>query len=154
MSTINERSRVTLHFSLAMMDGLVIDSTFDKPAPAFTMGDGSLLPGFERCLLGLSAGDEKSFVLAPADAFGEVNADSIHHMPIQQFSKLLQEQDALSEGLVVSFDGAGKQPMPGVIRKIEGNTVTVDFNHPLAGQTLRFSVRILAVNEPIAVKRA
>lgn len=154
MSAINNRSRVTLHFALALMDGLVIDSTFDRSAPSFTMGDGSLLPGFEQCLIGLAAGDEKTFVLPPADAFGEINADSIHDMDIQQFKKMLHEQDTLTEGLVVSFDGAGKQPMPGVIRKIEGNTVTVDFNHPLAGQTLRFSVKILAVNEPIAVKLA
>lgn len=143
--TINQQSRVTLHFALQVkpaeaQEAIVVDSTFNKSPAVFVMGDGSLLPGFENKLLGLQAGDEKTFVLLPGDAFGEINPDSIHPLEIKQFKGM-----ELSEGLVVSFEGAGKRPMPGVVKKIAGNFVTVDFNHPLAGQPVHFVVKILNV---------
>jgi FKBP-type peptidyl-prolyl cis-trans isomerase SlpA len=140
MSVITQNSKISLHFSLATEQGIEIDSTFDKSPARFTMGDGSLLPGFENCLLGLQAGDEQQFILAAVDAFGEVNPDSIYELDIKQF----QGMEVL-EGLVVSFEGAGKQPMPGVVKKIKDDKVTVDFNHPLAGQRMVFKVRIVSV---------
>jgi len=143
--TINKNSRVTLHFALQVKPAeapaaMVVDSTFDQSPATFVMGDGSLLPGFEKKLLGLQAGDEKTFVLPARDAFGEINPDSIHPLETKQFKGM-----ALSEGLVVSFEGAGKRPMPGVVKKIAGDRVTVDFNHPLAGQSVQFVVKILNV---------
>jgi len=137
---IDSRSKVTLHFSLATGGDLIIDSTFDKQPATFVMGDGSLLPDFEKLLLGLKVDDEKIFLLPPSEAFGEINPGSIHQIEKKQFRNM-----DLSEGLVVSFDGAGKQPMPGVVKKIDGEKVIVDFNHPLAGQAVTFKVRIVNV---------
>lgn len=142
---ISTHSCVTLHFALqvkpaGMVETLTIDSTFDKSPATFVMGDGSLLPGFEQTLLGLQEGAEKTFTLLAKDAFGEINPDSIHSLDKKQFKGL-----ELSEGLVVSFEGAGKRPMPGVVKKIDGDAVIVDFNHPLAGQTVLFVVKILRV---------
>lgn len=150
---ITPHSRVTLHFSLSVQpsgvqEPLVIDATFDASPATFTMGDGNLLPGFENVLLGLSVGDEKTFRLPASEAFGEINPDSIHQLDKKQFRNM-----ELSEGLVVSFDGAGKRPMPGVVKKIDDERVTVDFNHPLAGQTVQFVVKILAV-ENATIARA
>jgi FKBP-type peptidyl-prolyl cis-trans isomerase SlpA len=150
--TINPQSRVTLHFALQVkpaesQESIVIDSTFDKSPATFLMGDGSLLPGFEQKLLGLAAGDEKTFVLPAREAFGEIHPDSIHVLDVKQFNHM-----ELSEGLVVSFEGAGKRPMPGVVKKIAGNAVTVDFNHPLAGQTVHFVVKILNVENATIAK--
>jgi FKBP-type peptidyl-prolyl cis-trans isomerase SlpA len=124
---------------------LVIDSTFDKQPASFVMGDGSLLPGFENKLLGLRLGDEKTFVLSSAEAFGEINPDSIHSIDQGQFKNMDLGGNELSEGLMVSFEGAGKRPMPGVVKKIDGDQVIVDFNHPLAGQTVIFKVKIIQV---------
>jgi len=147
MVIITEFSKVTLHFSLSVkqtgVEGdLIIDSTFDKQPASFVMGDGSLLPDFEKKLLGLHAGDEKIFLLPASEAFGEINPESIHAIDKRQFINI-----ELSEGLIVSFDGAGKQPMPGIVKKIDGDKVTIDFNHPLAGQAVTFSVKIIAVEE-------
>jgi len=149
---INEHSRVTLHFALQVkpaeaQETIVVDSTFDKSPATFVMGDGSLLPGFETRLLGLQAGDEKIFVLPPQEAFGDINPDSIHPLEMKQFKGM-----ELSEGLVVSFEGAGKRPMPGVVKKITGDRVTVDFNHPLAGQPVHFVVKILNVENATIAK--
>jgi FKBP-type peptidyl-prolyl cis-trans isomerase SlpA len=137
---ITTHSKVTLHFALLTAGNVEVDSSFDKQPATFVMGDGSLLPGFENKLLGLQAGDERIFSLLPVDAFGEINRDSIHVLEKHRFGKL-----ELSEGLVVSFDGAGKLAMPGVIKKIDGENITVDFNHPLAGQAILFRVKIVDV---------
>jgi FKBP-type peptidyl-prolyl cis-trans isomerase SlpA len=149
---INDHSRVTLHFALQVQpaeasEPVVIDSTFDKTPATFVMGDGSLLPGFEQKLLGLHSGEAHTFVLPPREAFGDINPDSIHVLNTRQFKDM-----ELSAGLVVSFEGAGKRPMPGVVKSLQGETVTVDFNHPLAGQTVQFVVKILAVENATIAK--
>lgn len=146
---IDEQSSVTLHFSLALDDGSFVDSTFDKQPASFKMGDGSLMPGFEKKLLGLNPGDKQRFVLSASEAFGDVNEESIHELGQSQFKGMI-----LEEGLIVSFDGAGKQAMPGIVRSVNNDIgkVTVDFNHPLAGRTIHFSVEIVSVHKNIEVK--
>ena len=144
---IGNDSLVTLHFSLNLEDGSIVDSNFEQDAVSFSMGDGSLLPSFESKLLGLSVDAEQTFILPAEEAFGEPNLDSIHPIDVKQF----KEMD-LQEGLVVSFEGAGKRPMPGVVQKVEGEKAIVDFNHPLAGKTILFRVRIIAIADAIAEK--
>lgn len=146
---ITAHSRVTLHFALHAQNGVEVDSNFGKAPASFIMGDGSLLPGFEHVLLGLEAGAEAQFELQPAQAFGDINPDSIHMLDRQQFGDM-----DLVEGLVVSFAGAGKLAMPGIVRKIDAGKVTVDFNHPLAGQPIRFRVKIVDVANPTIVRSA
>lgn len=140
---ISPNRKVTLHFSLALEDGSLIDSNFEKAPASLVVGDGNLLPGFEKHLLGLRAGDKQSFAISPADGFGAVNPNNVQTMKRSDFSADMQ----LQEGLIVSFADAQKAELPGVIARLEGDTVIVDFNHPLAGKNLLFIVEILAVNE-------
>ena len=74
-------TRINLHFRLSLDDGKEIDSTFDKGPASFVYGDGSLLPGVERKLLGLNAGETGSFEIAPEDAFGQPNPSNIQLCP-------------------------------------------------------------------------
>lgn len=137
---INAESQVTLHFALRTDQGEEIDATFDKAPARLTMGDGSLPPGFEECLLGLKDGDRESFTVAPEKAFGQRNPANIQRMKRHQFGADM----VLEPGLVVSFaDPTGE--LPGVIKSLDGDNVEVDFNHPLAGMTLDFEVEIIAV---------
>jgi FKBP-type peptidyl-prolyl cis-trans isomerase SlpA len=148
VTTINQTSTVELFFALRLENGNEIDSCFGGEPARFTMGDGSLLPGFEKCLLGLGAGDEQTFLLPPAQAFGELNPDSVHQVERARFSRQLAKDVKLTPGLIVSFDGAGKQPMPGIVREVSDTLVTVDFNHPLAGRSIEFKVHIVSVDNP------
>lgn len=143
--TIGPGTQVTLHFALELEDGSVVDSNFDAEPVTFVMGDGNLLPGFEEALLGLQAGDEKSFVITPEKGFGGYNPENIQEFPRDQFPDDVE----LSEGLVLSFADAQNNEMPGVVQEFDENTVTVDFNHPLAGRDIEFSVRIVDVNPAI-----
>ena len=133
-------TRVTLHFTLRLLDGEVVDSTRERAPAVFAYGDGNLLPGFERALLGLQAGDRRAVVIEAKDGFGEYLADNCQRMERTRFAPDLK----LVKGLMLSFADK-KGELPGVIIDIEADHVVVDFNHPLAGRDLGFEVEILAV---------
>ncbi|MDN4503881.1 FKBP-type peptidyl-prolyl cis-trans isomerase [Alteromonadaceae bacterium BrNp21-10] len=142
LQTIADNSEVVLHFDLKLSDGSAADSTrvHNKPAK-LTMGDGSLTANFEKCLLGLKTGDKKEFSLAAEDAFGLPNPDNIHHMDRTRFGS-----DTPAEvGMIIAFTQPDGSELPGIIRAVEGHSVTVDFNHPLAGQEVVFAVEIIQV---------
>ena len=140
--SITENSKITLHFSLKFEDGAIIDSNFDKSPATFSMGDGSLLKGFEKKLVGLKVGEKAGFTVLPEDSFGQPNPNNIQKFPISHFSSDME----LSEGLVISFADASQSELPGVVKSIEADTVTVDFNHPLAGRNIQFDVHIIDVS--------
>jgi FKBP-type peptidyl-prolyl cis-trans isomerase SlpA len=141
--TIKSDSRVTLHFSLKLEDGTVVDSNFEKAPATFTMGDGSLLAGFEGKLNGMTAGQQGSFDVLPEESFGQPNPNNIQEFPRKQFADDME----LAEGLVISFADVSKAELPGVVKTISPDTVTVDFNHPLAGRIIHFEVQIIEVSQ-------
>ena len=139
---IGPGTRVTLRFSLRLASGEVIDSTEESPA-TFEVGDGSILPGFERAMFGLKAGDTRDLSIAAGEGFGQTNEDNVHLMKRGDFSSDMK----LTEGLVVSFADKDQQERPGTITRFVGDLVEVDFNHPLAGKDLIFAVEILQVSQ-------
>ncbi|QGG80901.1 peptidylprolyl isomerase [Litorivicinus lipolyticus] len=138
--TISADTQVTLHFAISLKGGHEVDSTFNKTPATFVVGDGNLLPGFEQALFGLKSGDEASLDIAPHQGFGQPNPDNV-----QRMSRATFDED-LSPGLMLSFADANGSELPGVVDRIDGDDVYVDFNHPLAGRDLVFKVAILAVN--------
>lgn len=137
---IGAATQVTLHFAIKLDNGDVVDSTFDKQPATFTVGDGSLLPGFEQALYGLKAGDKRSLPIGPEQGFGQGNPQNIQVMPRAQFADM-----ELSEGLLIIFNDAANAELPGVVKAFDANQVTIDFNHPLAGKDLTFDVEIIDV---------
>ena len=136
---IDASARVTLNFALELDDGEPIDRTEAGRPASFVMGDGSLLPGFERVLLGLRSGDQRRVQLPAADAFGERNAQNVRRLQGSQFKDI-----ALEPGLLVSF-ASPEGELPGLVREVDEDQVVVDFNHPLAGRAIWFDVQIVAV---------
>ncbi len=143
MSTtmIGPGSTVTLHFSIKLEDGQLVDSNFDGKPATFTVGDGNLLEGFEKALFGLFEGSEQSLRILPEHGFGQHNPSNIQVVPRKSFDDM-----ALEEGLMISFADAQGGELPGVIASFDNDKVRVDFNHPLAGKSLQFDVKILSVS--------
>lgn len=137
---IGQHTEVTLHFALHLEDGNTVDSTFDKAPATFKVGDGNLLPGFENALFGLKAGDKRDLTVPPENAFGQPNPQNVQVMPRKQFEGM-----ELAGGLLVIFNDAANAELPGIVKAFDDQQVTVDFNHPLSGKTLRFEVQILDV---------
>lgn len=142
---INAQSRVTLHFAVRLAEGgELVDSTYERPEPAsFAMGDGSLLPGFEKAIMGLKAGDRRSVLLTPEQAFGPWNPDNVQRLPRPEFHAV----EGLVPGLMISFADKAKAELPGVVKAVTDDLVEVDFNHPLAGRELLFEVDIVRVDD-------
>ncbi|HAI90807.1 MAG TPA: peptidylprolyl isomerase, partial [Alcanivorax sp.] len=80
------QTRITLHFAVRLMDGTEMDSTYGGEPAAFSWGDESLLPGFERAILGLKAGDKRSVFIDAASGFGEYNEQNRQHFKRSTFS--------------------------------------------------------------------
>ncbi len=137
---IDEGMEITLHFTLELEDGTVVDSTRDKAPATFQLGDGNLPPGFEHPLKGLGAGESGRFEITPEHAFGQHNPQNVQKLKRDDFQELAPEV-----GAVVSFADANGNELPGVIKAIGERQVEVDFNHPLAGRTLTFEVEVLDV---------
>ncbi len=135
---VSEGTRVFLNFSVSLEDGSEVDTNFGGDPVDFSIGDGSLLPGFERRLFGMVAGDRQMFEVLPEDAFGQPNENNVQRMQRDQFD----EDAELEIGLVFSFADAAGGELPGMVIAFDDDEVTVDFNHPLAGRTVMFDVLI------------
>jgi FKBP-type peptidyl-prolyl cis-trans isomerase SlpA len=143
---IGPGTKITLHFALQLDNGDMVDSNFERAPATFTVGDGNLLPGFEKALFGMLEGEHKTVVIKPEDGFGQRNPNNIQEIARSQFSPDLE----LSEGLMLSFADAQKTELPGVVQRYDDEVVVVDFNHPLAGRNILFEVAIIKI-EPVQV---
>ena len=135
-------TRVRLTFSLMLESGEVIDSTGEKAAE-FSIGDGSLLPGFETAMFGLKAGAKERLCITAEQGFGIANPENIHRIKRSQFQSNME----LAQGLMMSFADAQNTELPGVILNVDEKYVEVDFNHPLSGKNLVLQVEILSVQQ-------
>lgn len=145
MTAIAAGSRVRMHYSLQLEDGFVADSSGAEPLE-FVLGDGTLEPNLERHLLGLEPGAEREIAIAPGTVFPfSVKA------AVQEMERSVFEADMRVEpGLIYEFNTPAGDAVPGRILHVGEDSVTVDFNHPLAGKAFRFIVEILAVDDAAA----
>lgn len=130
------------HMNIVLEDGSTADSTKASGKPArLNIGDGTLSPAFEAQLVSLNEGDKHSFTLEAIDAFGESNPDAIHYMDRTRFPADME----LEVGVIVSFAGPGGSEIPGIVREVAGDSITVDLNHPLAGRKVTFELDVVKV---------
>jgi FKBP-type peptidyl-prolyl cis-trans isomerase SlpA len=146
VTTIQSGSFLTLHYRLAGPDGADVINTFhDKPA-TLSLGTGQLAPAMEARLIGLAEGTRQTFELAPGEAFGERNPELLQRVKLSLLHELGDPDAQYGVGDVVQFptpDGQGAYA--GVVREVGEGWLLFDFNHPLAGQPVRFEVQVLGV---------
>jgi len=141
---------VTVHYRLQANNaqGQVIEETFGGEPLTFLYGAGQMIPDFEANLEGRSAGDNHSFGIASEDAYGAFDPEAIVDLPIETF--IIDGElatDLLIEGNSIPMSDDQGNRLMGTVRKIGAKAVTIDFNHPMAGQDLYFSVVIDSVRE-------
>lgn len=137
---IEQGSKVELHFSVALENGVEIDNTRGRETPvSLVIGDGNLLEGFEKALFGLRAGDRRTVHLPPEEAFGNWNPENV-----QRFDTVKFEQRP-EVGQMIEFEDKAKASLFGVVRAVDDDVTEVDFNHPLAGKNISFEVEIFKV---------
>jgi FKBP-type peptidyl-prolyl cis-trans isomerase SlyD len=136
---------VSLAYELRLGEASEIsESAKDEPLE-FIQGASQIIPGLERELYGMAVGEEKEVVIAPEDAYGERDEDEIVAVPRDTFPPSLD----LVEGNPVALrDRQSGESFTAVVQEIGNDEVVLDFNHPLAGQTLYFHVKIVGVRDP------
>jgi FKBP-type peptidyl-prolyl cis-trans isomerase SlyD len=131
------------------VDGEVLDTSEGQEPLQFLAGHGNIIPGLEREMLGMKIGDSKDVVVTPVDGYGEFDEEAYMDVPRQDFPKDMPVEEGLE--LNVS-DDEGKSRYARV-DSIDGETVRLNFNHPLAGAELHFSVKVVGLREPTDVEK-
>jgi len=142
MSMIERNSRVTLYYRLGLTDDQLLEDNFDDEPMTITLGQGEMAEGLELALVGLNEGDEQTIDIGPDLAFGFVDETLFRALPRAEFDPQLE----LEPGLIIEFANEDGDTLPGTIVSYDDFQVQVDLNHPLAGQTVRYSVKIVAVD--------
>jgi FKBP-type peptidyl-prolyl cis-trans isomerase SlyD len=137
--TIVDDVVVTLDYMLQLEDGEEIDRSDSQDPFQFLQGHGQIVPGLEQALYGMSTGDEKKVVVAPADAYGEFDSEDFETVSRNIFPPDM----ALQEGEQLQLrDSESGKIFQATVSELKGDEVILDFNHPLAGETLIFQVKI------------
>lgn len=136
---IKDGSTVTFHYTLSV-EGKAVESSREGDPVTYVHGKGQIVPGLEKRLAGLAEGDTTSATVEPDDGYGEPDPAAVQTVPKEAF----QDPGKVKVGDVVTGE-AGGQPIRATIVDVQGDEITVDLNHPLAGKTLEFDVEIVGV---------
>lgn len=148
--TIAADKVVTIHYKLTLDGGQVVDSSEGREPLAYLHGRRNIVAGLEQALDGKCVGDDLAVTVAPGEGYGERQPDAVHSVERKAFPP-----DAdLQEGLTFQARDEQGRPLMGSIKKIEGEAVLVDFNHPLAGENLHFAVSVVAVRDATADEKS
>ena len=137
--TVDNDMVITLDYVLTLDDGDVVESTKEGMPLRFLAGHDEILPGLEDALFGLAVGDETAVTLAPEDAYGEYDPEAFEEVPVDQFPAT----ENLEPGMPIGVQDESGEMFQAYISEVRSDTVILDFNHPLAGETLHFQVKVI-----------
>ena len=138
--TIEQDTVASVHYTGTFVDGEVFDSSEGRDPLVFLVGHGQMISGFEQEILGASVGEKREFTLTPDRAYGVRDEDAVQQIEKSQFP----EDMDLQVGMVVGAH-SDQGPIQFTIKEINEDIVTADFNHQMAGMTLRFNVEVIEV---------
>ena len=143
MSTIKDGDTVSVHYTGTLTSGEVFDSSIERDPLKFTLGKGQLIPGFEHAIMGLSVGEKATTNIPSLEAYGEHNPEMVIEVPMNQLPPELDAQ----VGMQLQLNQPDGQAIPVQITQIEGESVTIDANHPLAGKDLNFDIEVVEIHK-------
>lgn len=138
---VRRDSLVTLNYRVAGEDGTELIGTFGSTPATLQLGSGELAPPLEACLDGLPVGARKVFLLAPQQAFGMHNPQLVQRIPRAD----LPDGIAREAPSLVEFSAPSGAKFTGLVRELDGHAALIDFNHPLAGKSIRFEVEVIGI---------
>ncbi|PIE59396.1 MAG: peptidylprolyl isomerase [Desulfobulbus propionicus] len=137
---VQDGKKVAIHYTLKLENGKIFESTAGEEPLTYTHGTGEIVAGLEKNLIGMKAGDIKSFMVEPKDGYGEVTLDSLIEIPREHIPF-----EARQVGEHITAVSPKGQQIEGTIYEEKGKFFVVDFNHPLAGMNLYFDVTVVSV---------
>lgn len=137
---------VGIQYTLKLDDGELVDESVAGEPLLYLHGANNIIPGLEQALTGLAVGDKKSVTVKPDDGYGEYEDEAVETLPRAAFPDDVE----LEEGLVLAVRDETGEVYEAIVAEFDDNEVTLDFNHPLAGETLNFDVEIVEIREATA----
>jgi FKBP-type peptidyl-prolyl cis-trans isomerase SlyD len=140
---VKDGQMVSLHYTLTGADGKVIETSKDKEPLKYIHGQKMMIPGLERELAGMKIGGEKTVTVKPEDGYGPVDKNAFQEVPRDKLPA-----NGLKVGAMLTGQGPQGQPMQARVHEIKEKTVVLDLNHPMAGKTLKFDVKVVDIQPP------
>lgn len=141
--TIKENLVVSMHYKLTDNDGNVLDSSEGSEPLTYLHGQGNIIPGLENSLTGKAEGDSLQVTVEPAEGYGELVPEMVEVIDKEAFKGV----ESIEVGMTFEAQAPDGSMQSIEIMKVEGDKITIDANHPLAGVTLNFDVQIVSVRE-------
>lgn len=142
MKVVEEKNNVSLHYTGTLTSGETFDSSEGREPLTFEVGGGQVIPGFDEAVRGMQIDESKKFTIPKDKAYGDVNEELLYEVPKASIPAELNPHEG--QRLVSNLED-GRQ-IPVTVTKITDETITLDANHPLAGQDLTFDIKIVAID--------
>ena len=141
MSQAKTGDTVKIHYTGTLDDGTQFDSSAGRDPLEFQLGSGQVIPGFDKAVEGMAVGDEKSVNIPPEDAYGQRHEQMVQAVPRSALPADLEP----AEGMALQARGPEGQLLNLTVTAIGEDSITVDGNHPLAGQALNFDIELVEI---------
>ena len=141
MSQVKENDTVKVHYTGKLSNGEVFDSSVDREPLEFTLGQGQIIPGFEKELIDMKVNEKKTFEISSDNAYGEVRKELIQEVPKDNLPPDIKPEVGMG---LVSKTPEG-QEMRLTVQEVKDDAIVVDANHPLAGKDLVFDIEVLEI---------
>jgi peptidylprolyl isomerase len=141
MSQAQSGSTVKVHYTGTLEDGTQFDTSHGREPLELTVGEGSVIPGFESAIVGMAAGDTKEVTLEPGDAYGDRHDQLVQTIGREQIPPELE----LEVGQQLQVKAPDGNVVVVTVADVADDSVTLDGNHPLAGKTLNFEIQLVEV---------
>ena len=144
MSQVKEGDNISLHYTGTLDDGTVFDSSEGHNPLSFTVGSGEVIQGFDEGVRGMEVGETRDIQIPPEQAYGEYYEELVRVVPRDAFPEGMTP----AVGMTLELELPSGQSLPVRIIEVEGDEITLDANHLLAGETLNFKIHIVNINGP------
>lgn len=141
MAVATKGNTVKVHYTGKLNDGTVFDSSENREPLEFVLGDGNMIKGFDTAVQGMQLGDNISVTIPSEEAYGEKRDDMMVDVPIEQVPADIKPEI----GMDLSIQNQEGQPMPVKVVGVDDQKITLDANHPLAGQDLLFDIKLVEI---------
>ena len=145
MCPVSLTDTVTVNYTAALENGEVIDKKYEHTPLTLAIGSGTLCRAVEACLFGMEPGQSRVIRIEPEDAYGPHHKELIQEIPLNSFQGRLEPKPGMILSLNVQRDGESHK-VPATVVAVQDKAVTVDYNHPLAGQVIVYNVTLVGIN--------
>ncbi len=144
MTTLKNGDTVKVHYTGTLEDGRVFDTSRERDPLEFKVGEGRIITGFENGVVGMEIGETRDIEVPPDEAYGSRREELVMEIPANEFPEHITPE----VGMQLQIKQQDGTPFGVVITDVADEAVTLDANHPLAGQTLYFQVELLEISSP------